>query len=115
MKFNLCVAWEHIRLLAKGETAHHKKTVNMATGLPGGTRATNASKNMSVFGPHFNRVFNNHCPVDSSILQHVPQHSTMPITWEEFCRAVRKLENSKAPGLKGVPPEAFKAMSLANC
>jgi hypothetical protein len=119
MKVNPCVAWEHIRLLAKGKTAHHKKTTNMAMRLLDGMRATNASENMSVFGPHFNRVFNNHRLVNSSILQHVPQRCTMwelndPITWEEFCHAVRKLKNAKAPGLTGVPPEAFKAMSMAN-
>ena len=37
-----------------------------------------------------------------------------PITWEEFSKAVKKLKNAKAPGLTGVPPEAFKAMSPAN-
>jgi hypothetical protein len=79
MRFNPRAAWEHVRLLAKGETAHHKKTVNMAMRLLDGTRATNASENMSVFGPHFNRVFNNHHPVDPSVLQHVPQCRTM---WE---------------------------------
>jgi hypothetical protein len=76
--------------------------------LQDGTRATNASENMSVFGPHFNRMFNNHCPVDPSVLQHVPQCRTKwelndPITWEEFCCPVRKLKNAKAPGLTGIP------------
>ncbi len=76
--------------------------------LPDGMRATNASKKISVFGPHFNRVFNNHCPVNSSVLQHLPQCCTMwelndPITWEGFCRAIRKLKNAKALGLKGGP------------
>jgi hypothetical protein len=37
-----------------------------------------------------------------------------PISWEEFTKAVQKLKNAKAPGLTGVPPEAFKAMSTAN-
>ena len=37
-----------------------------------------------------------------------------PITWDEFSKAVRKLKNAKAPGLTGVPPEAFKAMSPTN-
>jgi hypothetical protein len=121
MRFNPRVAWEHIRLLTKGETTHHKKSMNMAMQLPDGTRATIASKNMSVFGPHFNRVFNNNRPVDPSILQHVPQCRTLwelndPITWEEFCCAVCKLKNAKVAGLTvtGVPPEAYKAMSPAN-
>ena len=37
-----------------------------------------------------------------------------PITWDEFSKAVKKLKNAKAPGLTGVPPEAFKAMSPTN-
>jgi hypothetical protein len=119
MQFNPHVAWEHIRLLAKGKTAHHQKNLNMAMQLPDGTKATSSSKNMSVFGPHFTKVFNNHRFIDPTILQHVPQCGTLwelndPITWEEFCCAVCKLKNAKAAGLKGVPPEAFKAMSPAN-
>jgi len=30
MRFDPCLAWEHIRLLTKGETAHHNKMTNMA-------------------------------------------------------------------------------------
>jgi hypothetical protein len=87
--------------------------------LTDGTRTTNASENMSVFGPHFNGVFNYHRSVDPSILQHVPHCCTIrelngPITWVEFCSAVRKLKNAKAPGLTGIPPEAFKIMSPVN-
>jgi hypothetical protein len=36
-----------------------------------------------------------------------------PITWEEFCRTVCKLNNAKVAGLTGVPPETYKAMSPA--
>jgi hypothetical protein len=92
---------------------------NMAMQLPNGTKATNASKNMEVFGPHFHNVFNNHRPTDPTVLEHVPQQCTMwelndPITWEEFQPAVKKLKNGKAAGLAGVPAEAFKAMCNAN-
>ena len=37
-----------------------------------------------------------------------------PISWEEFTKGVQKRKHAKAPGLTGVPPEAFKAMSTAN-
>ncbi len=37
-----------------------------------------------------------------------------PISWEEFTKAVQKRKNAKAPGLTGIPPEAFKAMSTVN-
>jgi hypothetical protein len=119
MQMNPLLAWEHIRLLTKGETAHHSKSTAMTMKLPDGTRATNASENMSVFSPHLHKVYNTHRPTDPSILEHVSQRCTMwelddPINWNEFSQAVRKLKNAKAAGLTGVPPEAFKAMQTAN-
>ena len=119
MSFNPRVAWEHIHLLAKGKTAHHQKRVHMEMRLLYGTKATNSAENMSVFGPYFSNVFNNHRPINPDILQHIPQRHILwelnnSITWEEFCQVVCKLKNAKAPGLTGVPPEAFKLMSPAN-
>ncbi len=87
--------------------------------LHDGSRATNASKNMSVFSPHFNWVYNNHLATDPTLIEQVPQCHTLwelgnPISREEFSKAATKLKNAKAPGLTGVPPEAFKAISPAN-
>ncbi len=62
------LAWEHIRLLIKGEAAHHEKKTAMAMRLPDGSRATNASENMSVFAPHFHRVYNAKRATDPTIL-----------------------------------------------
>jgi hypothetical protein len=73
MRFDPRLAWEHICLLTKGKSACHKKMTNMAMRLPNGTKATNAFKNMEVFEPHFHNVFNNHCPTDPTVLEHVPQ------------------------------------------
>jgi hypothetical protein len=111
------LAWEPIRLLTKGETAHHCKRTNMVMQMAHGTHATNASENMSVFSPHFYNVFNNHRSTDPKILQHIPQQHTMwglndSINYDEFSRAVQKLTNAKAAGLTGVRPKAFKAMHL---
>jgi hypothetical protein len=61
------LAWEHIRLLTKGETAHHCKTMNMAMQMTDRTRATNALKNMSVFLPTSTMY--------SAITIHQPQNS----------------------------------------
>jgi hypothetical protein len=75
---------------------------------------------MSVLSPHFHKVFNTHRTTDPSILECILQLPTPlwelddPITWTEFNKAVTKLKNAKAPGLTGVPPEAFKAMSPSN-
>ena len=37
-----------------------------------------------------------------------------PISWEETTKYTTKLANYKAPGLNGVPPNAFKALDNAN-
>ena len=60
MRTNPRVAWEYIRLLTSGSTAHHKKKVKMAMKMANGKPATNDKENMAVFGPHFEQVFNNH-------------------------------------------------------
>jgi hypothetical protein len=73
MRTNPCVAWEYNRLLTSGSTAHHKKKVKMAMKMANGKPATNDKDNMAVFGPHFERVFNNHHPVDPTILDEIPQ------------------------------------------
>jgi hypothetical protein len=62
---NMCMdprlTWEHIRLLTKGEFAHHKRKTTMAMSLPDGLCASNPSENMSVFSSHFNPgVYNTH-------------------------------------------------------
>ena len=50
-----------------------------------------------------------------SVLELIKQCETLheldaAINWDEFMGAVNSLKNEKAPGLNGVPPEAFKAM-----
>jgi hypothetical protein len=113
------LAWAHIRLLTQGKAAHHENKLMMSMHLPDGSRASTASENMLVLSPHFYRVYNTHRETDPTLLAQVPQRRTLwelndPITWNEFCMAVTKLKNAKAPGLTGVPPEAFKAMSATN-
>ncbi len=80
-----------------------------------GELATNGKENMAVFGPHFDSVFNNHRPVKQTILANIPQQPILhdidsPITFDEVNDAINKLKPGKAPGLNGVPPEAYKAM-----
>ncbi len=88
----------------------------MAMKMADGKIATNGKENMAVFGPHFERVFNNHRPVNLTILTDVPQRPTLhdldlPITYKEADAAINKLKNGKSPGLNGIPPEAYKAMN----
>ena len=115
MRMNPRLSWENIRTLTGGESAHHKRVINMAMKLPDGSLATNSKENMSVFAPHFSNVYNNHRPVDFEILNKIQQREVMtsidsPITYEEVNAAINKLNAGKAPGLNGVPPEALKAM-----
>ena len=96
----------------------------MAMRLPDETRASNAADNMSVFAPHFQRVYNNHRSVDFEYAAHIPQQRILwelndPITWDEFMRAVKKLKNTKAkntkaPGLAGVPPDHTHSPLILN-
>ncbi len=84
--------------------------------MPNGNIATNRKEDMSVFGPHFKCVFNNHCPVDLTILGKITQSSViseldLPISFDEVYTAINKLKNGKSPGLNGIPPEAYKAMN----
>ena len=72
MRMDPRLAWEHIPLLTKGKAAHHEKKTTIAMRLPDGSRASNTSANMSVFSPHFNRVYNNHRNTDPTLLDQVP-------------------------------------------
>jgi hypothetical protein len=70
---------------------------------------------MSVFGPHFEQVFNNHCPVNSTILDKITQHPVLPeldspISFKEVDDAINKLKNGKALSINGIPPEVYKAL-----
>jgi hypothetical protein len=116
MRLNPHVAWEYIRLLTGGTTVHHKKKVQMAMKMANGKLATSSKENMAVFGPHFDHVFNNQCPVDQTILNDIPQRPTLhdidsPITFNEVDAAINKLKNRKSPSLNGIPPKAYKAIN----
>jgi hypothetical protein len=115
MSINPHLVWENIQILTGGKTAHHKTNLNMSMRLANGKLASNAKENMSVFGAHFNKLLNNHRPVDYSVLDLLKQKPCLtlinnPITFSKVKRAINKLKNGKSPGLNGIPPEALKAM-----
>jgi hypothetical protein len=115
MRMNPRLAWENIRILTRGETAHHKTTINMAMRLPNGSLALSGAKNMSIFGPHFEQVFNNHRKVDFDVVNLITQREILtdiddPISFDEGDKAINKLARWKAAGLNGIPPEALKAI-----
>ncbi len=101
---NSRLAWENIRLLTGGETAHHKTNVNMTMKLESGDLASNAKENMSIFRMHFHNV-----------LDLIQQKSCLTaidtsITFRKVKHAINNLKKGKELGLNGIPPEALKAM-----
>jgi hypothetical protein len=115
MNMNPCLAWKNIRILAGGKTAHHKTNLNMSMRMANGELTLNAKENMSVFGAHFNKVLNNHRPVDYSALDLLEQKPCLtlinnPITFSEVERAINSLKKGKSPGLNGIPSKALKAI-----
>jgi hypothetical protein len=112
---NLRLAWENIRILTSGETAHHKTNFNMSMHPENGKLASNAKENMSVFGMHFHKVLNNHRSVNSTVLDLIKHKSCLtaiytPITFREVKEAINKLKKRKSLGLNGIPLEALKVM-----
>jgi hypothetical protein len=87
----------------------------MAMEMEDGKLGSNGKENMTVLRPHFDHVFNNHRPVDPTILNNIPQRPILhdidsPITFAEVDAAINKLKNGKSPGLNGIPAEAYKVM-----
>ncbi len=108
MAMNPKLAWEHIHLLRGGSTVYPKKSVPMAMKMPNGNIATNGKENISVFGPHFERVFNNHRPVDLTILDVIAQcpvlpELDLPISFNKVDAAINKLKNGKSQASMASP------------
>ena len=119
MRFKTKEAWESVWVLSGGDTIHNASPIVIRMRLPNGELATTDAENASIFGPHFHRVFNNNRPIDWPLLDNIKQREVMdeldqPISWDEIKKSTTKLENDKAPGLNGVPHNAFKALDDAN-
>ena len=72
-----------------------------------------------MLGPHFEKVFNKHRPIEWNVFDDIKQRQTMyelndPIAWAELKTAIAKPANEKSPGLNKVPPNAFKSLSNTN-
>ena len=119
MPFNPKKAWDNIKRLAGGEMSHHSAPTLIQMRLPSGQLAENDEENVSVFASHFKRVLNNHKPTDREVINDIESRKVMreldlPPSWSEFTSAIMELTNNKAPGLNGIPPNAFKLMNKEN-
>ena len=86
MSFKPKAAWESVKILTGGTTSHHAKPTTMRMRLPTGKLATTDKEDAEVLGPHFEKVFNKHRPIEWNVIDEIKQHQTMyelndPITW----------------------------------
>ena len=119
MPFNPKGAWENIKPLMGGETSHHTAPKLIHMRLPSGSLAENDKEHVSVFASHFKKVLNNHKPAEKIVINDIHLREfiselDVPPSWKDFTNAIQELTNDKAPGLNGVPPNAFKSISEEN-
>ena len=87
MRFNPKTVWESVKVLAGGMASHHKAPAVMRIKLRNGKLASTDSENASIMGPHFEKVYTNHRPIDWSDLNAILQRAEMTeldaeIPWE---------------------------------
>ena len=117
--FNPKTVWESLKMLAGGMTSHNKEPTVMQLKLSNGELASTDADNVSAMGSHFEKAYTNHRHVAWAALSDILQRAEMTdldaeITLEELWRATAKLEHGKSPGLKDVPPDAFKSLTEKN-
>jgi hypothetical protein len=71
--------------------------------LNGGIGKNDSSKNADVMDDFFSKVFNNHWPIDVTVLDKLKQGETIaalgdPPRDKEFAAAMRRIANGKSPG-----------------
>jgi hypothetical protein len=110
-------AWEAVRLLEKGSTAHHQPPQELHFQDPNtGNIATMPEANLEILRAHCHKVYNrDDAPVDFSVLNDIFQRPTlnplgMPPSTTEIQHHITKLANNKSPGESGIPAEALKAL-----
>ena len=119
MQLNPNKAWQSVCVISGGDTSHHASPTIMRMRLPNGELVRTDAENASVFVLHCDRLFNNCIPIYWTVLYIINQIDVMkeldtPIPWDEKSKTTTKLANYKAPGLNGVPPNAFKALNDEN-
>ena len=72
-RFNPKESWQSVRVLDIGDTSNYYLPTIMQMRLPNGELATTNAEIDSVFGPQFDRVFNNHRPIDWPVLYNTKQ------------------------------------------
>jgi hypothetical protein len=112
-------AWKCLRDMEAGVKGHHIKPTTMKMRMENGELANSDKENMEVFSKHLNKVYNTQCPKYQDAAKMIARREVMEemgdgITWDEFNKAVQKLQNDKSPGENGIPPNAFKCLDSVN-
>ena len=113
------IAWKAAKEIMAGELGHAKKTVKMSLRMANGELARTPEQNLEVAYEHFHKQYNLRRPFDPEAAKLIEQRSEMgsldrEINFDEFKKATMKLKNGKAPGITGVPPDAFKLLNDEN-
>ena len=95
MSFNPKATYESVKILTGGTTSHHTNPTIMRMCLPTGKLATTDKENAEVLGPHFEKVFSKHRPIEWNVINKIKQRQTMhelnePITWAELKTEIEK-------------------------
>ena len=64
MQYTPKEVWQSVRVITGGDTIHNASPTIMWMRLPNGKLVTTDAENASIFGPHFDRVFNHRRPID---------------------------------------------------
>jgi hypothetical protein len=119
MNFNPKSAWAAVRELEAGLDGHHTPQPDMKMRMEYGSYAVSDYDNANIMGKHFKKVFNNHKPIDLSVLDELDQQPTLHEldkvpTEVEIKSALRKIAKGKSPGESGITPEALKGLDESN-
>jgi hypothetical protein len=112
-------AWKAIKELIAGDNCHHNKPVTMKMKMENGELASNNKQNLDVVEKHLHKVYNAKRDRSAGAAKLIKQREEFTalgdqILMTEFTKAIRKLKNGKAPGITGVPPDAFKCLEGEN-
>jgi hypothetical protein len=119
MKFDPKSAWAATREVQAGFDGHYSAQSDIKMKMENNEMAKNDSDNADVMGKHFSKVFNNHRPIDLTVLEELEQRETIeslghPPTEAEFKKALWKMANGKSPGESGITPEAIKGLDFTH-
>eukprot|EP00978_Attheya_sp_CCMP212_P035773 scaffold157687_cov54-Attheya_sp.AAC.1 len=113
MKFNPKSAWRAIREIQEGLEGNHMAPSDIKMKLDNRELAKSNSDNSDVMSKHFEKVFNNHQPIDLTVLDKIDQRETIETLGDPPIKAaLRKIPNGKALGEAGSLPKHSRLLTM---